>query len=83
MNDDQSGDTASQQKRGRHECSTQPAPGMEPAMAAKDDRNVSLQLGGLPTPQAAPDLQDHYDLKKAAASCGGHAPGGTNLCHQQ
>lgn len=52
-------------------------------MAAKDNRNVSLQLGGLPTSQAAPDLQDHYDLKKAADSRGSHAPGGKNLCHQQ
>lgn len=83
MNDDKAGDAASQQKRGSHECSTQRAARVEPAMAAKDDRDISLQLGGLPTTQAAPDFQDHYDLKKAAATRGGHAPRGKNLCHQQ
>jgi hypothetical protein len=83
MNDDQSGDAAPQQKRRRHKRSAQRAPGMESAMAAKDDRNISLKLGGLPTAQAAPDLQDHCDLKKAAAPRGGDAPRGKNLCHQQ
>ena len=83
MNDDKSGDAASQQKRGRYECSAQRASRMEPAMAAKDDRDISLQLGGLPTTQAAPDLQDHCDLKEAAAPRGGYASRGKNLCHQQ
>jgi hypothetical protein len=83
MNDDQPGNAASQQKRGRHECSTQRAPGIEPAMPAKDDRDVSLQLCRLPTAQAAPDLQDHRQFKQAAAPRGGYTARGKDLCQQQ
>ena len=79
----QSGDAAAHEKRRRHESPAQRAPRMEPAMTAKDERNISLKLSGLPTAKAAPDFQDHYDLKKAAATRGGHAPRGKNLCHQQ
>jgi hypothetical protein len=56
---------------------------MEPAMAAKDDGDISLQLGRLPTSQAAADLQDHCQLKQAAAPRSSHAAGCKDLRHQQ
>jgi hypothetical protein len=80
---DQTNDATSQQKRGRHECSAQRATGMEPAMAAKDGRDIPLKLGWPPARQAAPDLEDHCNLKKAAAACCGHASRCKNLRHQQ
>jgi hypothetical protein len=82
-NDDQRGDAAPQQKRGRHECCTQRAPGIEPAMAAKDNGDIPLQLGRPPTAQAAADLENHCDLKQAAAPRGSHAAGSKNLSHQE
>lgn len=81
MNNDQPSNAASQQERRRYESRTQRAPGMESAMAAKNDRDISLQRGGLPTAQAAPDLQNHRDLKEAAAPRGGHAARSKNLRH--
>jgi hypothetical protein len=83
MNDDQRGDAASQQKRGRYESPTQWAPGIEPTMASKNERDVSLQLGRLPSGQATPDPQDHCHLKEAAASGSSHAAHSKNLRHQQ
>lgn len=83
MNNDKSRDAAPEQKRGCQECPAQRASGIEPAMAAKGNRDVSLLLGGLPTAEAAPDLQDHRHLKQAAASRGGNASRGKKLSQQQ
>jgi hypothetical protein len=81
MNNDQPGDAAAHQKRRRHESPAQRAPGIEPAMAAKDERYVSLQLGRLPSGQATPDLEDHCNFKQAAAPSGGQATRSENLRH--
>jgi hypothetical protein len=83
MDDDQPGDAAAHQKRRRHESPAQRAPGIEPAMASKNERDVSLQLGRLPSGQATPDLEDHCHLKEAAASGCSHAARRKNLRHQQ
>jgi hypothetical protein len=42
MNNDKSRDAAPEQKRGCQECPAQRASGIEPAMAAKGNRDVSL-----------------------------------------
>lgn len=67
INRDQSCDTESQEKRRRYERRAQPAGGIKPAMASKRDHDVSLEFGGLPAHQPAPNLGNHRQFKQATA----------------
>lgn len=66
VDQDQAGDTESEQNGGYEECPAQPTGGVETAMAPERDDDVAIKIGGLPAGQTAPDFCEHYHFDQAA-----------------